>query len=72
MGITNFVSRPFAGLATILCEYTNYPMNYVLVFSLAGLLVVNHIQEIKMDDSFCWTPKKEKEEIEENGIQQFI
>lgn len=52
MGLTNFVSRPFAGLATILCEYTHYPMNYVAVFSLAGVMVVKNIEEITKDDNF--------------------
>jgi hypothetical protein len=51
MGLTNFVSRPFAGLATILCEYTENPLNYVIVFAMTGIIAVRHIVEYN-DDSF--------------------
>ena len=49
-GITNFVSRPFAALATILVEYTKNPMVYVVVFSLASTFSLQMIKEINDDD----------------------
>ena len=64
MGITNFVSRPFAGLATILCEYTYYPMNYVMVLSFMGLLVVDSVEEIKEKDGYVSLMKENENEEE--------
>ena len=46
MGITNFVSRPFAGLATIVTEYTNSPLNYILGFAFSSLFVIKNVKEI--------------------------
>jgi hypothetical protein len=40
MGITNFVSRPFAGMATIVTEYTDNPLNYILGFAISALFVI--------------------------------
>ena len=60
MGLTNFVSRPFAGLATILCEYTDHPLNYVIVFAITGLIAVTHIVEYN-DDSFQSFLKKKND-----------
>jgi len=40
MGITNFVSRPFAGMATIVTEYTDSPLNYILGFAISALFVI--------------------------------
>ena len=49
-GITNFVSRPFGALATILVEYTKNPMIYVVVFSAASTFSLQMINEINDED----------------------
>ena len=48
MGITNFVSRPFAGLATIVTEYTDSPLNFVLAFAVSSIFVVKNIKGVFM------------------------
>ena len=58
MGITNFVSRPFAGLATIVTEYTDSPLNFVLAFAVSSIFVVKNVKEIdeqKLDTVFLKT-----------------
>ena len=60
MGITNFVSRPFAGLATIVTEYTTQPLFYILIFAFSSLFVLDFIKEI---DEEKVKPKKIKGEI---------
>ena len=50
MGITNFVSRPFAGIATVLTEYTKQPLLYVIVFASSSLCVLDSITEIDNDE----------------------
>ena len=51
MGITNFVSRPFAGIATVVTEYTKNPLMYVIVFASSSLFVLDSIQELEEEKS---------------------
>lgn len=46
MGVTNFVSRPFAGLATMVTEYTDQPLMLVILFGSSSLFVLDSIKEI--------------------------
>ena len=50
MGITNFVSRPFAGLATLLTEYTKHPSIFIIIFGSSSLFVMNMITEVDAGD----------------------
>jgi hypothetical protein len=45
MGITNFVSRPFAGLATIITEYTDNPLKFIIGFAISSLFVIKNVKE---------------------------
>lgn len=45
-GITNFVSRPFAALSTLVTEYTKDPLYYVLLFSFFSIFSIKYIKEI--------------------------
>jgi len=44
-GIVNFVSRPFAALATVICEYTDKPALFILGTALFMLLALGLIRE---------------------------
>lgn len=49
-GITNFVSRPFASIATIVVEYTKHPLNFIVPLILCGLLTVDQIREVDYEN----------------------
>lgn len=51
-GITNFVSRPFASLATIVVEYTNDPLLFVLPLALLALYGVDNIREVDWENGW--------------------
>jgi len=51
MGLTNFVSRPFAGIATVVTEYTRNPLIYIIVFASSSLCVLDSIKEIDPDEN---------------------
>ena len=50
-GISNFVSRPFAALATLIVEYTDYPLFIVLPLSIFGFLSISKITEIEYENT---------------------
>ena len=49
-GITNFVSRPFASIATIVVEYTKHPLLFIVPLILIALMSVDQIREVDYEN----------------------
>jgi hypothetical protein len=49
-GITNFVSRPFASIATIVVEYTKYPLFFILPLAFFTYVTVDQIREVDYEN----------------------
>ena len=54
-GITNFVSRPFASLATIVVEYTRHPLFLVLPLTLVAQMSIDLIREVDFENGWATT-----------------
>lgn len=54
-GITNFVSRPFASMATIVVEYTNNPLFFVLPLALLAQWGIELIREVDFENGWVIT-----------------
>lgn len=59
-GLTNFISRPFASLATILVEYTSHPLYLVLPLVLLSYFCVQLLHEIDYENGWAVVPGTSK------------
>lgn len=56
-GITNFISRPFASIATIVVEYTKYPLLFVVPLVLLAIACIQQIREVDYEHGNVCTSK---------------
>lgn len=71
-GITNFVSRPFASIATIVVEYTLHPLLFIVPLVFIALMCIDQINEVDYENGRSHDEiAKKGEDIEEFVIEQY-
>lgn len=65
-GITNFVSRPFASVATIVVEYTHHPLLFILPLACFANMSINQIREVDYENGRFHSGTSQDDQNEED------